>query len=52
MFLWKSNTSTNCALPSLAVDDERDWSTPSMPCSARSMRLTISRSTVSGDAPG
>ena len=38
------------ALLSLAV--ERVWSTPEMLCKGFSMRLMISRSTVSGLAPG
>ena len=50
MFLSKLKISTSRALPSLAV--ARTSSTPAMPCSAFSMRLTTSRSVVSGDAPG
>ena len=50
MFLSKLKNITSEALPSLEV--ERTRSTPEMPCSAFSMRLTTSRSTVSGDAPG
>ena len=49
-FLPKLKNSTRLALPSLAV--LRSWSMPLMPCSAFSMRLTTSRSTVSGLAPG
>jgi len=50
MFFEKSKTSTMVALPSREVELER--STPEMLWSAFSMRLTTSRSTVSGDAPG
>ena len=50
MFFSNLKTSTMRALLSLAVD--RTSSTPEMLCNAFSMRLTISRSTVSGEAPG
>eukprot|EP01137_Pigoraptor_chileana_P016080 Opistho-2@5630 len=50
MFLLKLNTSTIWALPSLAV--ARTSLTPEMLCSDFSMRLMISRSVVSGEAPG
>ena len=50
MSLPKSKIRTIWAWPSLAV--ERTWSMPGMPCSAFSMRLMTSRSTVSGLAPG
>ncbi len=50
MFLSNLKTITMRAWLSPAV--ERTSSTPEMLCSARSMRLTISRSTVSGEAPG
>ena len=49
-FLSKLKMRMSVALPSAEV--ERSWSTPEMPCSAFSMRLTTSRSTVSGEAPG
>jgi hypothetical protein len=50
MLVPKLKISTMVVPPSVAV--ERTESTPTMPCIARSSRLTISRSTVSGEAPG
>ena len=50
MFFEKSKISTMVALPSRAVPSVR--STPEIDCSAFSMRLSTSRSTVSGLAPG
>ena len=50
MFLLNSKNSTSVALPSREVELTR--STPEMPCKAFSIRLTNSRSTVSGEAPG
>ena len=50
MFLSKLKISTISALPSFDV--ERSLSTPEMVCIDFSMRLTSSRSTVSGEAPG
>src|SRR2546430_11844722 len=50
MFFLKLKMITNCAWLSLAL--ERISYTPVTLCSVFSMRLTTSRSTVSGDAPG
>ncbi len=50
MFFSNTNSITTWAWPSRAV--ERTSFTPEMLCSAFSMRLTTSRSTVSGEAPG
>ena len=49
-FLLKLKMITTVALLSAAV--ARIWYTPVMLCSDFSTRLTISRSTVSGEAPG
>ena len=50
MFFSNLKISTMRAWPSDAV--ARTSSTPEMLCSAFSIRFTISRSTVSGEAPG
>ena len=48
----KSKKTTNCASPSVALAWVRDQSTPLIVEKLSSIGSTISRSTVSGEAPG